>query len=129
MYGNFRTCGTRFYPVRSGAVRYKVLVMAVRNHPSCKSGLVMVQKVAGLSLVQTQVGQSLHLALLTLLHLAIRPQGYKTFSLLNSPKHDIFLALKCVKMPSVFGILTLIRNDITSLASYARQFQLGTHFT
>ena len=28
MYGNFRKCGTRFYPVRSGAVRYKVLVMA-----------------------------------------------------------------------------------------------------
>ena len=26
--GNFRKCGTRFYPVRSGAVRYKVLVMA-----------------------------------------------------------------------------------------------------
>ena len=28
LYGNFRKCGTRFYPVRSGAVRYKVLVMA-----------------------------------------------------------------------------------------------------
>ena len=30
LYGNFRKCGTRFYPVRSGAVRYKVLVMAVK---------------------------------------------------------------------------------------------------
>ena len=28
MYGNFRKCGTRFYPVGSGAVRHKVLVMA-----------------------------------------------------------------------------------------------------
>ena len=28
LYWNFRKCGTRFYPVRSGAVRYKVLVMA-----------------------------------------------------------------------------------------------------
>ena len=28
LYGNFRKCGTRFYPVRCGAVRYKVLVMA-----------------------------------------------------------------------------------------------------
>ena len=27
MYGNFRKCGTRFYPVRTGAVRYKVLVL------------------------------------------------------------------------------------------------------
>ena len=27
-YGNFRKCGTRFYPERSGEVRYKVLVMA-----------------------------------------------------------------------------------------------------
>ena len=30
LYGNFRKCGTRFYPVRSAAVRYKVLVMASR---------------------------------------------------------------------------------------------------
>ena len=29
VYGNFRKCSTRFYPVRDGAVRYKVLVMAV----------------------------------------------------------------------------------------------------
>ena len=29
LYGNFRKCGTRFYPVQSGAVRYKVLVMAL----------------------------------------------------------------------------------------------------
>ena len=28
IYGNFRKCGTRFYPVRIGAVRYKVLVLA-----------------------------------------------------------------------------------------------------
>ena len=28
LHGNFHKCGTRFYPVRSGAVRYKVLVMA-----------------------------------------------------------------------------------------------------
>ena len=26
--GKFRKCGTRFYPVRSGAVRYKFVVMA-----------------------------------------------------------------------------------------------------
>ena len=32
LYGNFRKCGTRFYPVRSGAVRYKVLVMAFVLH-------------------------------------------------------------------------------------------------
>ena len=31
LYGNFRKCGTRFYPVRSGAVRYKVLVMAAKS--------------------------------------------------------------------------------------------------
>ena len=29
---NFRKCCTRFYPVRSGAVRYKVFVMAAIQH-------------------------------------------------------------------------------------------------
>ena len=37
-----------------------------------------------------------------------RPGGYKTFLMLNSTEHEIYL-LKNVKMPAVVGILTFIR--------------------
>ena len=35
------------------------------------------------------------------------PQGYKTFSMLNSAEHEIYPAHK-VRMPTIVGILTFI---------------------
>ena len=40
-YGNFCMCGSSFYPVRSGAVRYKVLVMAQDNYTDANSGVMI----------------------------------------------------------------------------------------
>ena len=37
---------------------------------------------------------------------AVRPRGYKTFSMLNSAEHEIYPAH--VKMPTIVGILTFI---------------------
>ena len=45
------------------------------------------------------------------------PRGYKTFSMLNSVEHEIFLLIN-VKMPTVVGILTSMsrKNSILSLS-------------
>ena len=47
----------------------------------------------------------------------IRPRGYKTFFVLNSTEHGIFLLIN-VKMPSTVGILTFMsrKNSILSLS-------------
>ena len=44
------------------------------------------------------------------------PRGYKTFFLLNSTEHEIFLPIN-VKMPTIVGILTFIswKNSILGL--------------
>ena len=45
------------------------------------------------------------------------PRGYKTFSMLNSTEHGIFLLIN-VKMPSIVGILTFMgwKNSIIGLS-------------
>ena len=47
-----------------------------------------------------------------------RPRGYKTFSMLNSTEHEIFPAHKCVKIPTIVGILTFMsgKNSILGLS-------------
>ena len=46
-----------------------------------------------------------------------RPRGYKTFSMLNSTEHEIFLLIN-VKMPTIVGILTFMsrKNSIIGLS-------------
>ena len=48
LYGNFRKCNTRFYPVRNGAVQYKVLVMA-------RASVSVTSLVYGISPIVTNV--------------------------------------------------------------------------
>ena len=45
------------------------------------------------------------------------PRGYKTFFMLNSVEHEIFLLI-IVKMPTIVGILTLMsrKNSILGLS-------------
>ena len=47
-----------------------------------------------------------------------RPRGYKTFFMLNSTEHKIFLALINVKLPTIVGILTFMsgKNSIPGLS-------------
>ena len=40
-----------------------------------------------------------------------RPRGYKTFSMLNSPEHELFLFIN-VKMPTIIGIVTFMSEEI-----------------
>ena len=50
------------------------------------------------------------------------PQGYKTFSMLNSAEHEIYPAHK-VRMPTIVGILTFISTiNTTSERLIARNF-------
>ena len=57
------------------------------------------------------------------------PQGFKTFSVLNSAEHEIIMLIN-VKMPTIVGILTFISLINTPLESFkVRKIFIFHHFT
>ena len=60
---------------------------------------------------------------------AVRPRGYKTFSMLNSAEHEIILPIN-VKMPTIVGMLTFISMiNTTSEGLKARNFFICQYFS
>ena len=51
-------------------------------------------------------------------NLGARPQGYKTFFMLNSTSEYEFIPLINIKMPTIVGILTFINRINTTFESF-----------
>ena len=57
-----------------------------------------------------------------------RPRGYKTFFMLNSAEHEIFLLIN-VKMPTTVGILTFMSKKNSILGLFEPEKKLLDIFT